>query len=403
MKQLYYFELKKIMDRKVNQIAMFLGLILMIVCVVVQIQGETFSDGDKELRGTSAILRQEEIENNLTSKLSEEFLTGFLQEYQRQIADNPEGYDYSLIGPKSNLFSCISINYVEWNEHFNWENLNKIDTKGGIGFYDRRIQKIETLLNAEYSYGNYSDAEKEYWLQKAETVNTPFRWGSKNTWEIIWNEIGMLFYLFFVISLCIAPVFSGEYQNRTDALLLTTKHGRSKVISAKIMASFTFVFLYIALCSFVSIGTCGVLLGFDGWNLPVQLWNTIIPYPMTVIKACVINLLVIFQISFFITAFSLLLSTLSKSPMIVLAVDILLFFGTVFLPPSKSSGLWNKILYLVPLNCSNLQNVLKTYNSYQFGNLIISYLEMIFIVYIVLTVICLLCTGKGFQRHQVRD
>ena len=69
---------------------MLLGLLLIIVCNVVQIQGETFRDGDKELRGAAAILRQEEIENDLTSELDEEFLTDFLQEYQRQIAGNPD-------------------------------------------------------------------------------------------------------------------------------------------------------------------------------------------------------------------------------------------------------------------------------------------------------------------------
>lgn len=404
MSQLYYFEIKKIICKKVNQIAMLLGLLLIIICNIAQIQGKTFRDGDKEPSGVSAISRQKEIENSLTSELSEEFLTAFIQEYQRQMAGNSYEYDWDLIEPQRNLFSCISRNYVEWNEQYiDWENLNKINTEGGIGFYDRRIQKIETLLNAEYTYGNFSEAEKEYWLEKAKTVNTPFRWGSNCNWDIKWTGIELLIYLFFVISICTAPIFAGEYQNRTDALLLTSKHGKSKVISAKILAAITFAFIYIAVCSSVSIGISSALLGIDGWNLPVQLWNTIIPYQMTVFKACVINLSVIFLISFFITAFSLLISTLSKSPMIVLALDILLFFGTIFLPSSKSIGLWNKILYLLPLNCIDLKHVLRTYNSYQFGTLIISYLEMIFIVYIALTIICVLCTGKGFKGHQVKN
>ncbi len=403
MKQLYYFELKKIICKRVNRIAMLLGLLLMIICTIAQIQGETFHDGDKELSGVSAILKQEEIENSLTSELNEEFLTDFLQEYQRQMAGSPYGYDWNLIEPQRNLFSCISKNYAEWNEQIDFENLIEINTEGGIGFYERRIQKIETLLNAEYTYGNFPDAEKEYWLAKANAVDIPFQWGGTNVWDIIWTGIEFLFYLFFVISICIAPIFAGEYQNRTDALLLTSKYGKSKVISAKILAALTFSFIYIALCSLVSIGISSVLLGIDGWSLPVQLWDTIIPYRMTVFKACAINLSVMFLISLFITAFSLLISTLSKSPMIVLALDILLFFGTIFLPSSKNIGLWNKILYLLPLNCIDLKHVLRAYNSYQFGSLIISYLEMIFIVYITLTIICILFTGKGFKGHQVKN
>lgn len=402
MKLLFYFELKKILNRKVNQIAMILGLLLMIICSAAQIQGETFHNAERELHGTEAVLEQKKTENALISELTEEFLTDFLQNYQRQIKDNPAGYDFALIEPNRKLFALIAKNYVEWNEYFDWETLNKINTTGGIAFYDRRIEKIETLLNADYSYGNYTQAEKDYWLQKAKSVHTPFRFGSTVSQKILWNTVGMLFYLFFVVSICIAPVFAGEYQNRTDALLLTTKYGKDKVIFAKIMASFAFVFSYITVCGLVSFSIICILSGTGDFSLPVQLWDAVIPYEWTVAKACGINLVLIFLLSFFLTAFSLLLSTISRSPMIVLAVDILLFFGTVFLPFSKSCGLWNKILYLFPLHCFDLQNVLKTYNSYQFGNIIIPYPEMIFIVYTASTLLCLLCTGKGFQKHQVK-
>lgn len=93
MSQLYYFEIKKIICKKINQIAMLLGLLLIIICNIAQIQGETFRDGDKELSGVSAISGQKEIENSLASELSEEFLTAFIQEYQRQMAGNSYDYD----------------------------------------------------------------------------------------------------------------------------------------------------------------------------------------------------------------------------------------------------------------------------------------------------------------------
>ncbi|MCM1112674.1 MAG: hypothetical protein NC399_05415 [Muribaculum sp.] len=402
MRQLYYFEFKKILQRKVNQIAALLGFLLMIACTVFQIRRESLRDDGREFTGAAAILRQETVENALTAELDEPFLTDLVREYQRQASSHPDGYDYTLIEAKSNLFACIAKNYTEWNEHFDWKVLNRIPAADGIGFYDRRISKIETLLNAEYSYGNYTEAEKEYWLQKAETVRTPFRWGSPATWDILWNVIALLFFLFFVISICIAPVFAGEYQNRMDALLLTAKYGKSKVIAAKIMASFTFSFLYIALCCTVCTGIIGGLLGIDGGDLPVQLWDTVIPYPMTVRDACAWNLLILFLIASFLTAFSLLLSALSKSPMVVLAIDIVCLWGTVFLPSSKTCSLWNRILYLLPVHCFDLQTVLKTYTDYPIGNHIFSYLEMIFITYIGLTAVCLLCTGKGFTAHQVK-
>lgn len=398
MRQLFYYEWKKIWDRKVNQIALLLGLMLVIVGNIVLIQHESLDYNGKTLSGTAAISTQGEIEKALAPALTEEFLTDFLREYQEQIAGNPQGYDFSLIHPRSNLFSLIAKNYIEWNEYLDYETLGRIPTDGGIGFYGRRMKKIETLLNADYTYGNYTDSEKAYWLEKAGNVSTPFTWGNTIAWDIIWRGIGMLAYQFFVISICIAPVFAGECQNRTDALLLTAKYGKNRAILAKILVSLVFTVLYTALCGLVSIGMNVLLLGTDGWNLPIQLWDTIYPYEWSVAGACAVNFGVILLIMLFLTAFSLLLSAVSKNPLVVLAVDILLFFGTVFLPSSKSSGLWNRILRLFPLHCFDLRHVLSAYNDYPLGELILPYLTMIFLVYGILTVVCAYLAGKGFRR-----
>ena len=96
-----------------------------------------------------------------------------------------------------------------------------------------------------------------------------------------------------------------------------------------------------------------------------------------------------------------MLSAVFKNQLIALAVDILLYYGTVFLPFSKTSGLWNHIKYLLPINSFELKNVLKAYSSYQFGNVIISYLEMIIIVYVFITIICLCGAGRSFKKHQI--
>lgn len=350
MKQLLKFELKKILNKKSSLIAMVLGLLLIIVSNITLIRGESLYLSEKNhLEGIAAIKKQTEIENSLTSELSEEFLTEFLKDYQLQSKNNSDEDYYSLIAPKTNLFSLIAANYTEWNANWDWSYLNKINTQNGIGFYERRIEKIDNLLNSEYSFGNYTQTEKDYWLQKAKSVNTPFKWGSKNTWDKIWDSLSILFYLLFVIGICIAPVFAGEYQNRTDTLLLATKHGKNKLISAKIMASFIIIFLT----------------------------------------------------AFLLTAISLLLSSANGNPMIVLAVDVILFFGTIFIPFSKTSRLWNRILYLFPIYSVNLKDVLKTYNSYQFGDVVIPYLSMIFIVYVLITVICIFLTRRSFKKHQI--
>lgn len=401
MKQLLKFEFKKIFVRKVNLIAITVGVLLVIISNIALIYGESlYLDNGNSLEGVKAIKTQTETENALSSELTEEFLTGFLRDYQQKI-QNSSLEDYSLIAPKSNLFILIAENYTEWNDNWDWETLNQISTENGIGFYERRIEKIKTLLNADYTYGNYTDTEKNFWLQKVESIHTPFTWGSRSTWKIILRSVSFLFFQCFVIAICLAPVFAGEFQNRTDSLILSAKHGKGRLIYAKVIASLAFTLFYISLCSILTVGINIMILGIDGWNLPIQLWSTIIPYHLNAAGACGLSFLVIFLICFLLTAITLMFSTVCKSQMVTLAFDIFLFFGTVFIPFSKTSGLWNHILYLCPIHIMDLTNVLKSFISYQFGNVVIPYLMMIFIVYVTITIVCLCYAKRNFKKHQV--
>lgn len=406
MRELIKYELKKILCRRVNRIAMALGLILILFSNLTLIHDNAFLvDGTEYCTGREAFQKQAQSENPLTTELSEEFLTGFLRNYQQQLQGREgesESYSWSLIAPFSNLYSLIANHYREWNEHFEWEDLRDISTDGpGLGFYERRLEKIDVLLESDYSYGNYTEGEKAFWRQKATEVHTPFSWGSKDVWDRIWDSICLLIWLLFVVSICTASVFSGEYQERTDSLLLCTRHGKGKLIPAKLTAAFLFTFIYTGICAILSIGINVILLGTWGWHLPVQLFNTIIPYNWTVGRACLVNLLVIFLIFTLLTGISLFLSSLCKNPVAVLALDILLFYGTLFIPSSKTSWLWNHIFCLLPLHCFNLKDLLKMYISYPVGDKVISYLGMVILSYTLLSLLCILSTGRFFRKHQV--
>ena len=70
----------------------------------------------------------------------------------------------------------------------------------------------------------------------------------------------------------------------------------------------------------------------------------------------------------------------------------------MFFPMSKESGLWNHINYLFPGRACNLKEVMSSYVSYAFGNVVISYVEMIVIVYMVVSVAALMLIRRVFVR-----
>lgn len=93
--------------------------------------------------------------------------------------------------------------------------------------------------------------------------------------------------MFSLLAVCIviAPVFSGEYQAGTDAVILSAKYGKTKLTTAKIVASYLFGFAAFTLHIIVAFGLPLVAFGVDGWNLPLQINGTTVPYPLTFLQA----------------------------------------------------------------------------------------------------------------------
>ena len=97
-------------------------------------------------------------------------------------------YDWSLIAPYTNLFSLIANHYREWNDSFAWEDLGQIPADHGIHFYERRLEKIDTMLESDYTYGNYSEAEKEMYI-------------SYPLGKIVISYLGMVLFSYILLSL----------------------------------------------------------------------------------------------------------------------------------------------------------------------------------------------------------
>ena len=401
MKKMIYFEFKKVFERKFNVVAMIAGYILILVCVGAFIKDHAYFDEKtgSYIYGLQTYKMSEEKENALTDYLTEDYMTQLSENIQSQnIPLNTDDGYMQVVAPIREILWVLCDNYMDAREKYvNWNIVNEIPTEGGIHFYERRIEKVEEFLNMDFTYGNYSEEEKAYWLEMEQKVQTPFKWGDKDCMDEIWDIIQIAFYFFFVIAICISPVFAAEYESGAAALLLTTKNGKRKLSYAKILVVVLFSLLY----TIVGIGL-GVFIevlaaGFHGADLPVQLWKTTIPYNWTVGKACVVSLAMMLLVVVTLALFTALLSSRVKSGMITLVL-----IGPAFLPMSKESGLWNHINYLFPIRAVGVKDMIKVFNSYQFGNLILSYLTMAVTVYIVISIISLFGIKNGFAKHQVK-
>lgn len=403
------YEFLKILRKKSTLIVMAASLLVTAFLFGLPVmQFQTYNQ-EGVIKGVEGIAYEKEQAAEYSVPLTNEYITETIREVQ-QLFENPDnvGYDgneqfliedayWNSIAPRESLLNVIAKNYANPNESVGYNALPEVDISEGTNFYGARQDKIEKLLNA--SSREMTEEQKAYWRDMNSKVDEPFQYGYSEGWEIIISSFELIMFALLAVCIVIAPVFSGEYQAGTDAVILSAKYGKTKLTTAKIIASYLFGVFAFTLHVVVALGLPLAAFGFDGWDLPLQIANTTIPYPFTFLQATLVNLGVVYLVLFAMISLTLLLSAKMKSPYLVLIVLVPVLFIPLFLSPNGTTGAYNLTLFLLPYR-STIPEVGK-YISYQFGGLVLDAFTMRAILYAVLTVVMLPLARLGFKKHQV--
>lgn len=301
------------------------------------------------------------------------------------------------IAPRENLLGLIARNYAAPNVSVGYNALNDLDISNKTDFYQARQDKIETILSD--SSKGLSEEAKEYWRNMNSKIEEPFQYGYFGGWEVIISAFELLMLAALAVCIVIAPVFAGEYQAGTDAVILSGKYGKTKLTTAKILAALLFGILAFTLHVIIAFALPFTAFGIDGWNLPLQINGTTVPYPLTFLQGTLINLGVIYLVLIALIGLTLFLSARMKSPYLVLIVVVPVLFISMFLSPNGTSGIYNLLVFLTPYQ-SSIPNF-GSYLSYQFGPVVLDAYTMRAIVYVILALILLSLARIGFKKHQV--
>ena len=403
------YEFLKILRKKSTLIVMAASLILTGFLFGLPImQFQTYNQ-DGVIKGADGIAYEKGQYADLSVPLSEEYVAETIREVQG-LFENPDniGYDgneqfligdayWNGVAPREKLLNLIANTYSKPNEILGYNNFPDLDINGGASFYQTMERKIQNLLNNPSR--KLSNEQKEYWGSMAEKVDTPLQYGYYEGWEVIISSFELLMFALLAICIVVAPVFSGEYQEGTDAVILSAKYGKTKLTTAKIAASLLFGTAAFILNVVVACGLPLAAFGADGWNLPLQIANTAIPYPLTFLQAVFINLGIIYLVLLAMVGLTLLLSAQMKSPYLVLIILVPILFIPMFLTPNGTTGAYNLTLFLLPYRVAMPE--FSKYISYQFGSLVLDTLTIRAILYVFLTVIMLPLARLGFKKHQV--
>lgn len=409
MKTLVKYEFLKMLRKKSTLIAMAVSLLITAIFFVLPITQFQIYNQDGVLRGLEGIAYEKEQYANISLPLTNEYVTETIREVQA-LFENPDniGYDgseqfliedayWNGIAPQENLLGLIARNYAAPNVSVGYNALTDLDVSDGTDFYQARQDKIETILNDPSS--GPSEAEKDYWRNMNSKVEEPFQYGYFGGWEIIISSFELLMFAILAICIVIAPVFAGEYQAGTDAVILSGKYGKTKLTTAKIVAAFVFGVLAFTLHVLVAFGIPLVTFGIDGWNLPLQINGTTVLYPLTFLEGTLINLGVIYLVLIAMISLTLFLSAKVKSPYFVLIVIVPVLLIPMFLSPNGTTGLYNLVLFLTPYQ--SMTPLFAKYISYQFGGIILDSFSIRAILYIIIAALLFSLARFEFKKHQV--
>lgn len=408
MKTLIKYEFLKILRKKSTLIVMAASLLITAFFFGLPVlQFQTYNQ-DGVLQGLAGIQYEKEQYTEISVPLTNEYVTKTIREVQ-ELFEDPEnvGYDgnkqfliedayWNGIAPRESLLDLIAGNYADPNVSAGYSALTDLDVSDGTDFYQARQDKIEKILND--SSKELSEAEKDYWRNLNSKVEEPFQYGYYEGWEVIISAFELLMFAVLAVCIVIAPVFSGEYQAGTDAVLLSGKYGKTKLTTAKILAALFFGVLAFTLHVLLAFGLPLAAFGTDGWNLPLQINGTTVPYPLTFLEGTLINLGVIYLVLLAMIGVTLFLSARMKSPYLVLTVVVPVLFVPMFLSPNGTSGIYNLLVFLTPYK--SLVPNFGSYLSYQFGPVVLDAFAVRTVLYAVLALILLPLAGRGFRRHQ---
>ncbi|HEY4553645.1 MAG TPA: hypothetical protein VIG80_10650 [Bacillaceae bacterium] len=145
------------------------------------------------------------------------------------------------------------------------------------------IKELEKALHeAVYPYEKRETELKLSMLSKIDATDLYYHKGPAIMMDMIYT-FGFVMTAFLTI-IGIGPIFSREYSTGMDQFLLSSKHGRSKAVTAKILAAIIFILSVVTVWAVFSSATAAYTYGMNGWKASLQsLYPYYLesPYPFT--------------------------------------------------------------------------------------------------------------------------
>ena len=244
-------------------------------------------------------------------------------------------------------------------------------------------------------------SEVDYWQAKRAQSPMPLTYGKIQNG---WGDSVCILYVVSILSMItiaatLSGVFSDEAQLHTDALIFSSRNGKKKLMTAKMLAGITVGMLETLVILLVSVGTEFAISGFDGGEASVQFFVGPTAMDMKISTAFWTCSGIMLVIGLLMSAFAMCLSQVFNNSIAVIASMTVLWLISMLSPPYSWRVISQACSYLPVTFIGSW--VFSDYRTVELFGHLFTILQAAPVVYLILTVILSVLTKISYGRYQV--
>ncbi len=396
------FEYKKIFQRKSVPILIFLILLFTIFLTTTTIIGSdnVSTEGDIPLSNYELMKLCKEYDLALSGRPIDSTLIMEAVEAYQQVPTDVYPYTKSKeylesAMPYSSIFTLIDSAFASRNTGWDISAMQNLTAEQADSYYEKRMDQYQ--LNLENN-PMFSDANIERVLKNDSSVEKPiiFQVSSGYIRFLSTSSTTALCIMLF-ISFAFSSMFSGEYQARTDNLILTSKRGKSTLILVKVFTAISLGFILSIITFLTSYLFHMFIFGFEGTNAAIQNFIALITYDFTMFETVILLFVTTMFATFFMVSITLYISSVAK-PIVTLSITTLIAFVGLF--NGLNLPFVQETRYFLPTAMGNFTDVTTQLSFHVFGIDIWLYQAICIVAFFVGTLLLLLAY-RNFKQHQV--
>ncbi len=395
-RQLYLYEIKKILMRKTVWITTAIMLAATIFVVVSRLAGNYYVDGNVVDSNYNMFVTDRAYARELSGRAIDDVLLGEMQEAYAKV---PEVANYTL----TEEYQQYARKYSSIR-NFAKNILGRTDKEKlllSISWEDLYAER-EKLLMQDWRMYMLSDGEIAYWEEKEQEIEKPFVYAYIDGWHrSVTYMYSMNMLLLLLIAVSLSPVFADEHGRRTDQLILCSRYGRKPLYMAKLAAGISFAIAEVLVFGIIFVLLTFSIYGTDGFSAPVQLIY-LTSHPMTMGELAVLMYGLLMAAVVLYSIMVMVISEISKSNVATIGFMVMFLIISLFVNIPEQYRVIGQLFDMLPMILVTTWGILDMRLTPIPGGYLTLW-QSALILYLIAMVVLLLIGKRCYGRYQIKS